>query len=217
MNAQSSGLDRPLRLAVALSGGGRTLLNLLRQSSPSYEVVGVIASSPNCGGVQIAEEYDLPVFIGDFRPKVQVEMNEKLAEQLAKWGIDWIVLAGFLKPFPIVNGWRDRIVNIHPALLPRYGGKGMYGHHVHEKVLAAGESVSGATVHFVNELYDEGHIIAQVEVDIAGLSTAEEIAAAVFEAECDLYPKVMVRLFQGTLPQPDGKPWRYRFKSMQSN
>lgn len=217
MTKQTSGSAKPLRLAVALSGGGRTLLNLLRQSSSSYEVVGVITSSPNCGGVQIAADHHLPIFMGDFRQAAQAETSKKLAEQLASWNVDWIVLAGFLKPFPIMSGWRDRIINIHPALLPRYGGKGMYGHHVHEAVLAAGDSISGATVHFVNERYDDGLVIAQVEVDIAGLSTADAIAQAVFEAECDLYPKVLERLNDGVLPQSDGKPWRYRFKSMQSN
>lgn len=184
-------------IAVAISGQGRSLANLLKeQARSSYFVAGVISSSIHCAGNQIAEDVGLPLFIGNFS---QHSCRNELALWLADHQINWVALAGFLKIFPILDGFRDRVVNIHPALLPKYGGPGMYGLRVHQAVYSAGDKQSGATIHFVSAKYDEGPPIARIYVDIEGL-TAEEIAERVFNAECQLYPKVLDGLIHGTLP-----------------
>ena len=181
------------RVAIALSGAGRSLRNFLNlEKNFAYEVAAVISSNERCKGVSIAKEHNLPVFIGDFSGDKNLPNN--LENWLKKNNIDWIALAGFLKPFPVISAYRNKIINIHPALLPKYGGKGMHGIHVHRAVKQAGDKVSGATVHFVNENYDEGEIIEQTEIDIAHCSTAELIADHVFSVECILYPKTLHQL-----------------------
>ena len=149
-------LETKPKIAVAVSGKGRTLQNFLQGSYP-FEVGAVISSSPKAAALAIAEKHGLPIFTGDF----QTIDPRHLDEWLKQHGIAWIALAGFLKPFPPLPSFLNRVINIHPSLLPHYGGHGMYGMRVHEAVLAAKEPVSGATVHFVNERYDEGSIIAE--------------------------------------------------------
>lgn len=187
-------------IAVAISGKGRSLANLLRvQDQYSYQIKAVISSSPACLGNNIAEEAGLPLFIGNFSSS---NCHKDLPRWLGDLGINWIALAGFLKMFPMLPEFQNKVVNIHPALLPKYGGAGMYGMKVHQAVYAAGELNSGATVHFVSSEYDEGPAIARIQIPIEGLSP-EEIASKVFEAECLLYPKVLDGLVQGTLPLKD--------------
>lgn len=175
-------------VAVAISGGGRTLENLLlKEDSYQYRVRAVISSSTSCKGLQIAQDRDLPVFIASF----PLSDNQDLNSFLKRYDIDVIALAGFLKPFPVLDLYKSRIVNIHPALLPRYGGRGMYGRFVHQSVKESGDAVSGPTIHLVNEEYDKGDIIAQAEVDISREKDAEGIANRVFNLECKLYPIVL--------------------------
>ena len=116
---------------------------------------------------------------------------------LQKNSIDFIVLAGFLPIIPdfIVNSFPNRIVNIHPSLLPKYGGKGMWGHHVHEAVKAAGETESGITIHYVNNVCDGGEIIKQVSVPLTPQDSAEDIADKVHELEMKYFPEVLERIF----------------------
>lgn len=192
------------RIAVAVSGGGRSLLNLLScEDHHQFVVVGVIASNPKCGAIAIAENAGLPVFIRDFS-----SLNANLEEDLCSWmgalNVSFVALAGFLKRFPSLEGWERKIVNIHPALLPNFGGRGMYGEHVHVAVIKSGAKFSGASIHFVNERYDEGDIIAQAKVAINPEWTAQELAANVFSAECKLYPEVLDELVAGTLPLKHG-------------
>jgi folate-dependent phosphoribosylglycinamide formyltransferase PurN len=192
-------------LVVAVSGGGRTLANLLNQQDQwNYKVAGVISSSASCGGCRIAEKADLPLFVGDFSAAAQHHTRKELTGWLADLDAQWIALAGFLKKFPDLPEYQTRVINIHPALLPNYGGPGMYGLRVHQAVLNAGDRETGATVHFVNEHYDEGQPIAQIRVDVADLGTAEAIAARVFQAECQIYPKVIDGLTRGQLPLETG-------------
>ena len=180
-------------VAVAISGGGRSLENLcLRSNDFGYQIKAVISSSHTCGGLQVAETFNLPVLIADF-VKNQLVADD-VARFLAENEIDWIVLAGFLKPFPILSQYNKKVINIHPSLLPKYGGKGMYGMHVHRRVLSEGDSESGATIHFVSEKYDEGDIIAQKKISIEGLKHAEEIASKVLELECELQPSTLHEL-----------------------
>jgi phosphoribosylglycinamide formyltransferase-1 len=115
--------------------------------------------------------------------------------------IDLVVLAGFLKLFPVKDSWSGQIINIHPALLPKFGGRGMYGHNVHDAVLKAGETSSGATVHFVNAKYDEGSLIAQIKVPVMEKDTPESLSQRVFAAECQLLPAAVGGLAEGYLPK----------------
>lgn len=190
------------RVAVAISGGGRSLKNLLAQQSKyAYEIAGVLSSSPGCRGNSIAEEARLPLLVADFSdPATEGLVIRFLKEQACTW----VALAGFIKKFPVLPDWRGRVVNIHPALLPAFGGKGMYGMRVHEAVLASGAQESGATLHFVNEHYDQGTVIAQAKVSTLGIARAQELADRVFAAECALFPRVMDSLVKGKLPLKSG-------------
>ncbi len=193
------------RVALALSGGGRTLKNLIAQETGrAYRIAGVISSREDCPGVEIAHDLDLPVFTGTFGKNAAPTLVQDLNQWLQDERIDWIALGGFLKPFPSIPGFEGRVINIHPALLPQYGGKGMYGMHVHRAVHENKETVTGASIHFVNEHYDEGSIIAQIRVPTAGLADPEAIASRVFAGECRLYPEVLDRLCRGSLPLPNG-------------
>ena len=197
-----------VKIAVAVSGGGRSLANLLEQErsgEAKYKITCVITSKHDCKAVSIAEDAGLPVFFHKFPLQADLELNANLESFLKKHHVAWIVLAGFLRPLPILSAWSSKIVNIHPALLPKFGGKGMFGHHVHSAVLAAKDSVSGATVHFVNEKYDEGAIIAQVIVPVRNNDTVDLLAERVFSGECKLYPKVLNALISGKLPEAPNK------------
>ncbi|MDQ3233702.1 MAG: hypothetical protein M3Q07_17935 [Pseudobdellovibrionaceae bacterium] len=196
---------QPKRVALALSGGGRTLRNLIaQQSHRAYRIAGVISSREDCTGVEIAHELDLPVFIATFGKHASPTLVRDLGLWLQDERMDWVALGGFLKPFPSIPGFENRVINIHPALLPQYGGKGMYGMHVHRAVHENKDAVTGASIHFVNEHYDEGSIIAQIRVPVAGLADPDAIAAKVFASECKLYPEVLDRLCRGSLPLADG-------------
>ncbi len=198
------------RVLVALSGSGRTLQNLVdRQSADSYQVVGVVTSNPNCRGNAVARQLALPLLAWDFSRTTPQQTTAAVYEFAAGVSANWIALAGFLKPWPVHADWAGHIVNIHPALLPKFGGKGMYGNRVHAAVLQAGEVQSGATVHLVNERYDEGGILAQIVVPVLSNDEVDKLAARVFAAECELYPEVLKKLVAGDLPLPDGGVWHY--------
>jgi folate-dependent phosphoribosylglycinamide formyltransferase PurN len=173
-----------------------------------YEIVGVIASRPDCGGVGIARELGLPLLVADFRRAAQEAVRGQVDEFLSACRANWVALAGFLKVFPDGTACDGRVVNIHPALLPKHGGQGMYGHYVHEAVIAANDPTSGATVHFVTQRYDEGAIIAQAIVPVTVNDTAEALSERVFAAECFLYPEVLDGLVNGRLPLSNGDVMR---------
>lgn len=203
-------------VAVALSGGGRTLENLIqasRSDASRFYVAAVVSSNPKSRGIEIAQAEKIPVLNFPFPtiPVNDAKLFAPLFNFLDPIAPSLILLAGFLKPFPIRSEWRNMIINIHPALLPKYGGKGMYGMHVHRKVFANQDIESGATVHLVTEEYDEGNILGQVCVSTRGLKSPEEIAARVFSAECDLYPKVVNALLEETLGAQTKTPLRYSF------
>lgn len=192
-------LPPPPRLAVLISGGGRTLLNLLehiRRGELRAEVPLVIASKESEGLVKARELVGVGVGVG-------VEVIPGRIPAGVLWGllekhrIDWVVLAGYLFLVEIPPPWRGKVVNIHPALLPRHGGKGMYGHHVHEAVLAAGEATSGCTVHIADERYDQGSIILQRTCPVYPTDTPASLAARVFELELEAYPAALKQLLEG--------------------
>ena len=197
------------RVAVAISGSGRTLANFIeKQDDYSYEIAAVIASSEDCAGLRYASENKIPLLIVKYDDRTNTEDRTTLiADWLNKHKIDWVALAGFLKPWPIINGYADRTVNIHPALLPKFGGKGFYGNRVHQSVIDQNEKESGASVHFVTEKYDEGRVIAQSKVKLTANDTATSLALRVFESECRLYPHVLSELATGELPLAAGKIW----------
>ncbi len=198
----SYSLSNKMRVAVCVSGGGRSLSNLIkRQSMRPFEISLVVSSGADIGANKIAMAAGLPVFVENFSGKNQLSAKGALYRELKRHKIDVVVLAGFLKLFPVDSSWTGKIINIHPALLPKFGGKGMFGLNVHNAVIAAGEAVSGATVHFVSERYDEGAVIAQTLVDIPQGDSPDSLAKRVFDAECDLLPWVLSEMASGALPQ----------------
>lgn len=188
-----------MKIAAFVSGRGSNLKAVLESefSRNLVEVEAVISDKTDCPAFQIAEKYSIPTYIVGNQPG---GLNyPELADLLEKIEIEFIVLAGFLKLIPgdFIARFQNKIINIHPALLPLYGGKGMYGINVHKAVLKAGDKVSGPTVHFVDETYDTGNIIAQKKVDIGQCDSAGEIAAEVLKAEHKLLPFVLSRFAAG--------------------
>ncbi len=198
-----------MRLAVAISGRGSNLAALLAAlpaGSPA-EVALVLSNRPTAGGLQVARQHAIPTLVlGD--PADAAAWLDALAEHR----IDLVVLAGYLKLVPpaVVHRYRGRMINIHPALLPSFGGPGMYGHRVHEAVLALGATVSGATVHLVDEVYDRGPILAQARVPVLPDDTPETLAERVLELEHRLLPAVVLAAAAAgrpvPLPEPVGLP-----------
>jgi phosphoribosylglycinamide formyltransferase-1 len=187
--------SKPLKLAVLISGGGRTLVNLhehIQTGRLDAHIAAVVSSHPSCLGVERAVKLGLPTVVvepGSFSGNA---FHKRITEVVEK--VDLVCMAGFLWFWRIPEYFHGRVINIHPALLPDFGGKGMYGHHVHEAVLAARRRESGCTVHFCDNEYDHGPIILQRRVPVLPDDTAETLADRVFEQECIAYPEA-VRLF----------------------
>ncbi len=190
--------DATLQLGVLISGGGRTMLNLLEcidRGELDARVAVVISSLSQARGVERARNAGLPVEIVRRKDFADVaSFSASIDETLARHDVELVVQAGFTCFWQIPDRWANRVMNIHPALLPKYGGKGFYGHHVHEAVLAAGEAESGCTVHFANNEYDAGPIILQRRCPVQPDDTPDTLAARVFEQECLAYPEA-IRLF----------------------
>ena len=182
----------PMRVAVCASGGGSNLgalLEALRGSSLA-QVAVVLSNRADAGALDRARAAGIAAEVfSDFRD------GAEWLRRLEAHRADLIVLAGYLKlvPSAVIEQYRDRIVNIHPALLPKFGGPGMYGRRVHEAVVAAGETQSGATVHLVDEVYDRGAILAQAIVPVLPEDDADRLAARVLRAEHHLLPAVVLR------------------------
>lgn len=189
---------QPLRLAVLISGGGRTMLNLFEQIKSgklSAKIALVICSRSQIAGHEraIAAGLDVKVIRKADYPKIEA-FSEAIVRELDAVGAELVVQAGWLCLWHIPARYMWKVMNIHPALLPSFGGQGMWGHHVHEAVLAAGCKVSGCTVHFCTNEYDKGPIIAQRCCPLLPGDDADTLAARVFEQECIAYPEA-IRLF----------------------
>lgn len=190
----ASGEPTPPRLLAMLSGGGRTLLNLLDAIDDGRlhaEIVGAIASRP-CPGVERAAARGVPT-----RVVPGVISAADLLALVREHGASWVVLCGYLQKIDLPAELDGRVVNIHPALLPRFGGPGMYGDRVHRAVLEAGEAESGCTVHLCDRGYDTGPIVLQKRCPVLPGDTVATLAARVFELECRAYPEALGMLFEG--------------------
>jgi len=197
INHQSS-IKRPIRLGVLISGGGTTLINILeyiKQGQLNAEVAVVISSRSTAAGVERAKNTGLHIKIIRKKDYPDIdEFSERIEEELAAANVDLVVQGGWLCLWKIPDRYENRVMNIHPALLPSFGGQGMWGHHVHEAVLRAGCKISGCTVHFCTNEYDKGPIIVQRACEVKDSDTPEALAARVFEQECIAYPQA-IRLF----------------------
>jgi len=182
-------------VAVFASGGGTNLQALLdhEDASKIYRVVAVIADRPDAAALERARATGRDAWVISVKDRSQDEVGDELLQDLRDRGVQVIALAGYLKLIPsaVVAAYKRRILNIHPALLPAFGGKGMYGQRVHRAVLAEGAKVTGATVHYVDEEYDTGTIVAQWPVRVLAGDDAETLAARVLEVEHRLYPAVV--------------------------
>jgi phosphoribosylglycinamide formyltransferase-1 len=181
-------------IAIFASGGGSNAEVIIEhfKNSNKGNIALIVTNNARAGVINRAENHDIPFYILD---KGELEENE-FSEVLEAMDIDFVVLAGFLKKIPndILLAYPNRIVNIHPALLPKFGGKGMYGHHVHEAVVKAQEKESGMTIHYVNANYDEGAIIEQHKVALTGAETPDQVAEKVLALEHAFYAPCIDRL-----------------------
>lgn len=201
-------MARTLRLAVLLSGSGTTLQNLLDRIHSGRlpaEVVLVLASRDDAFGLVRAAQAGVPAEVVRRKDYAKADLfSEAIFSRCRKAKVDLVCLAGFLQLLPIPDDFESRVMNIHPALIPAFCGKGYYGHHVHEAVLDYGARVSGCTVHFADNQYDHGPIILQRTVPVLSDDTPDSLAARVFQQECEAYPEA-IRLFAEGKLRIDGK------------
>lgn len=180
------------KLCVLISAGGTTLQNLIDRVADgrlTAEIVGVVCSRADAFGVERARRAKLPVTLVEGKPAA--DFSDRVFAAVRTMNPDLVILAGWLHLLRIPAEFRHRVLNIHPSLLPAFGGKGMYGHHVHRAVLDSGARVTGCTVHFADDTYDTGPIVLQKTVPVRDDDTAESLAARVYEAECEAYPEAI--------------------------
>ncbi len=182
------------RIAIFASGRGSNAIKIHQYgiNTGFFEVSLIVSNKKNAGVIDYARTHEIPFTIID---RATLYDSETIADELIQAEIDLIVLAGFLWLVPgyLVDSFPGRIINIHPALLPAYGGKGMYGKFVHQAVEQAGEAFSGITIHYVNKVYDDGAFILQTRTPVNGL-TAEKIGEEVLKLEHFFYPRVIGEL-----------------------
>ncbi len=182
-------------IAIFASGSGSNCENIIRyfESSDRVTVTLVVSNKPDAYVLERASKLDVPTAVVS---KAELNDANVMLPLLRNHGVDFVVLAGFLPLVPdfLIDAFPRHMVNLHPALLPEYGGKGMWGHHVHEAVKAAGETETGMTVHYVSSVCDGGEIIAQYRVSLAPTDTADDIAEKEHELEMKYFPKVIEKL-----------------------
>lgn len=184
------------KIAIFASGNGTNAKKIIDhfKNSDVIKVSLIVCNNPNAGVLRIANEKDIPILLVE-KNKFR---NRGYTKELNKHGIDFIVLAGFLWKLPalLIKAFQGKIINIHPALLPAYGGKGMYGNAVHEAVITAGERQSGITIHYVDEIYDNGEIIFQATCPVEENDTAESLAKKIHALEYLYYPAEIEKLLK---------------------
>jgi phosphoribosylglycinamide formyltransferase 1 len=190
-----------LKIAVLLSGSGTTLENLFVKKDEgklTVEIVAVLASRADARGLERAQNRGVPALLVERKKFKDPEaFSGEIFKALAPYHPDLIVLAGFMCMLRIPPPYEGKVINVHPALLPAFGGKGFYGHHVHEAVVAHGCKVSGCTVHVVDNEYDQGPIIAQKSVPVLESDTPASLGERVQAAERELYPEVIQAIADG--------------------
>ncbi len=211
MSGRSKQKKELIRIAIFASGAGTNAEHIIKTASPpaplplergeakseanlvAYKVALIVCNNPGAGVLAIAEKAGIQYLLIE---KEKFFNGDNYLPELQKHKIDFIVLAGFLWkiPLPVIHAYPKKIINIHPALLPKYGGKGMYGNKVHEAIIAAGENESGITVHYVDGLYDHGEIIFQAKCAVDQYDTPETLAQKIHVLEHAHYPKVIAGL-----------------------
>jgi len=183
-------------IVVFASGSGTNAENIIKyfSNSPFAKVVGVFTNNPKAKVIDRAQQLQVPCHVFS-----KEDLNEgNILQKIQNYEPDLIVLAGFLLKVPpyLIDAYSNQIINIHPALLPKFGGKGMYGKHIHEAVVQNSEKETGITIHYVNEHYDEGAIIFQTAVALTSEDTVESVAAKIHELEQQFFPVVIADVLQ---------------------
>lgn len=196
-----------MNIAIFASGGGsnaavimKTLGSFIKKDTASLAVV--ISNNEKAGVLNVAADHNIPCEIILLKNKTDAQQTEAYLKLLEKYKIEFIVLAGYLKKLPkeITNAYPKKIINIHPALLPAYGGAGMYGQFVHKAVISAGETQSGITVHYVDEVYDHGQIIFQEKCAVEKTDTAEDLAKKILGLEHKFYTEILADTILSQIP-----------------
>ena len=192
-------MTKQTKIAIFCSGSGSNAEKIIEhfQQKNDYIVQVLLANTPQALALKRAEKYGVSTYV--FNRQAFYESDEVLNE-LKRLEVDWIILAGFLWLIPekLINDFPSKIINIHPALLPKFGGKGMYGINVHRAVVEKKETTSGITIHFVNAHYDDGNIIFQASCDLLQTDTAEDVARKVLALEHEHFPKVIEQTISST-------------------
>jgi phosphoribosylglycinamide formyltransferase-1 len=188
-------MANPLRLAVLLGGSGRSLQNLLDRSADGRlpaRIVLVVSNKADALGLERARRAGVPTTVVERKRYADRDaFSAAVFDHCRQFGVDLVCMAGFLQLLRIPDDFAGRVLNIHPALLPAFGGQGMYGHRVHEAVLTARAKESGCTVHFADNEYDHGPIVLQKAVEVRADDTPDTLADRVFAAECEAYPEAI--------------------------
>jgi phosphoribosylglycinamide formyltransferase-1 len=183
------------KIAIFASGTGTNAENITRYflKSSIARVKVVLSNNQNVGVHARVNQLGVPSFVFS---REEFNDGQIILDKLHEYDVDLIVLAGFMSKISdsLLNAYPNKIINIHPALLPKFGGKGMYGHHVHEAVVSAGEEKTGITIHYINERYDDGTIIFQAECPVYSVETPEEVAMKVHTLEYKYYPLIIEKL-----------------------
>lgn len=201
--------SNPLRVGCLISGGGRTVLNLeeaIARGEVPARIEVVVAHREDIAGVRRCRDAGLRVEVvptSDGRSRD--ELAAGIDAVLESAGVELVCLAGYLRHFRVDDRWTDRVINIHPSLLPRHGGRGMYGDRVHAAVLEAGDRESGCTVHLVDEIYDHGGVILQRRCPVRTDDSIETLAGRVFEQECLALPQAVTGIARGDVRLQDGR------------
>ena len=186
---------RKKNIVLFASGNGTNAENIIRyfQEKKTVNILEVLTNNPRAGVIERAKKQNIPVFVFN---RETISAPSGLIDHLLNMETDFIVLAGFLWKIPaeLIRQFPQKIINLHPALLPEFGGKGMYGLHVHEAVIAAGKKKSGITIHYVDEIYDNGKIIFQAETEVLETDTAESLAEKIHALEYRYFPEIIEKI-----------------------
>ena len=187
-------IQKMTKLAIFASGNGSNAEQIIKKFDYTPLIIkSIFTNNPDAFVIKRALKYNIPSYVFN-----KNELNTEVLEKLKELRIDFIILAGFLLLMPqnIIQEYQNRILNIHPALLPKYGGKGMYGNKVHDLIKKSGDKETGITIHLVNEKYDDGKILFQTKCDISETDSIDDIAKKVHELEYKYYPKIIREYIQ---------------------